>query len=562
MLTVILSWLYIFIICYLLGLGFFTLAAGICRQKIDRVPISLLTVLGIMVSTVLTSYISCFYKIGMAAHLLLVLLALISGIYHRKKLLACWKKIRPVLFSWEGFFYFCFLLLIAFYTSRGDFHTDTNIYHAQNIRIYEEYGLIRGMGNLQQHFAYNSSYLAFAAVFSMKWLLGQSLHTTTGFLEVFSCIYAFYGLKRWKSHTSHLADGIKLAIPFYVLVIAVRSMSPATDFGAMLLALCLMAAWCDNLEARRDVFLYTLLSIVAVFVLTMKFSACLIILLAVYPGICLLKKKDWRTFFCSLLGGILVLCPFLLRNFLISGWLLYPFDAIDIFQVAWKVPREYLQNDAAQIKVWGRCLYDVNLLDLSPAQWIPTWWAGQERYEQMFLGSVCAGTLLLLVQGLHVLIRRMKICWEKVILIAVIYANILLWFFSAPFIRYGLAFLFAVPGLALGTWCTHEKKGLYSLVSGCLVFGIIVCLSSYWNQYITDDGVFLKHHLSDPYYINQKDYDQGTMEAVQINGNTVYYNAGDAEINSYFTCPGTCYKTMLDRTTLMGDKITDGFQPG
>ena len=563
MLTVLLSWLYIFTICFLLGLGFFSLASEICGKITDKTkaPISLLTVLGILSATVITSYISCFYKIGMAAHLILVLLALLSGILHRKLLLSYWKKIKPALFSWEGFFYLCFLLLIAFFTSRGDFHTDTNIYHAQNIRIYEEFGLIKGMGNLQQHFAYNSSYLAFAAAFSMKWLLGQSLHTTTGFLEAFLSIYAFYGLKRWKDHSSHLADGIKLAIPFYVLVILVRSMSPATDFGTMLLVLYLIAAWCDNLEDQKDVFLYALLSVLAVFVLTMKFSACLLVLLAVYPGIRLLKKKNWKTFFFSLLGGILVLCPFLIRNFLISGWLLYPVDAIDLFHVAWKVPAEYLQNDSAQIKVWGRCLYDVSLLHLSPAQWIPTWWAGQERYEQLLLGSVAVGTLLLLVQGIHCLLHKVKICWDKVILIAVLYANILLWFFNAPFIRYGLAFLFAVPALALGTWCTHEKKGLYSLVSGCLVFGIIVCLSPYWDHYITDDCVFLKQHLSDPYYISQKDYDQGTMKSVEINGNEIYYNAGDAEINSYFTCPGTCYKTMLDRTTLMENTIADGFCP-
>ena len=231
----------------------------------------------------------------------------------------------------------------------------------------------KGMGNLQQHFAYNSSYLAFAAVFSMKWLLGQSLHTTTGFLEVLFCIYAFYGLKRWKSHKKHLADCVKLGIPFYVLVILIRSMSPATDFGTMLFVQYLLAAWCDNLEEKKDIFFYSLLSVVAVFVATMKFSACLIVLLAIYPAVCLLRDRQWKTIVFFLLSGILVVCPFLIRNFLISGWLLYPFDKIDLFHVAWKIPREYLVEDSARIKVWGRCLYDVELLNLSPVQWIPYW---------------------------------------------------------------------------------------------------------------------------------------------------------------------------------------------
>ena len=559
MITVVLSWIYIFIICFLLGVGVFSLGTKLCGKKDFTASVSLLTVLGVMVSTVIASYISCVAGIGMPAHLFLVLLAGLSAVWQRRQLVMYWKKIKPVVLSWEGFFYFCFILFIAFFASRGEFHTDTNIYHAQNIRIYEEYGLIKGMGNLQQHFAYNSSYLAFAAVFSMKWLLGQSLHTTTGFLEVLFCIYAFYGLKRWKSHKKHLADCVKLGIPFYVLVILIRSMSPATDFGTMLFVQYLLAAWCDNLEEKKDIFFYSLLSVVAVFVATMKFSACLIVLLAIYPAVCLLRDRQWKTIVFCLLSGILVVCPFLIRNFLISGWLLYPFDKIDLFHVAWKIPQEYLVEDSARIKVWGRCLYDVELLNLSPVQWIPYWWSGQERYEQMLLGSVLAGTLLLGVQAIYGRIRRAQIAWDKVVLAAVIYINIVLWFFMAPFIRYGLAFLFAVPMLALGEWCSAEKKGFYSIVCGGLVFCIVVCLSPYWDRYITDGGVFLKHHLTDPYYIKQQDYDRGNMESMQINGNEIYFDAAYDEINSYFTCPGTCYKSMLERSTLMGDEITDGF---
>ena len=154
MVTIILSWIYIFIICFLLGVGFCSLGLKICGKGDwdQKIPITLFTVMGIMVSTVSASYISCVTKVGMFANLLLIVLAIGSAIWQKKLIIAYWKKSKPIIFSWEGFFYLCFVLLIAFCTSRGEFHTDTNIYHAQNIRIYEEYGLIKGMGNLQQHF--------------------------------------------------------------------------------------------------------------------------------------------------------------------------------------------------------------------------------------------------------------------------------------------------------------------------------------------------------------------------------------------------------------------------
>lgn len=147
-----------------------------------------------------------------------------------------------------GVFLGCFILLIAFFTSRGEFHTDTNIYHAAAIRLYEEYGVLKGAGNLQLHYAYNSAYLAFASIFSLRWLFGQSIHTTTGFLEVIMCLYAFYGLKEFKRHKRHMTDMMKVGILFYTLVNMTRSMSPATDYAVMYFVLFIITAWCEQFE--------------------------------------------------------------------------------------------------------------------------------------------------------------------------------------------------------------------------------------------------------------------------------------------------------------------------
>ena len=70
---------------------------------------------------------------------------------------------------------------------------------------------------------------------------------------------------------------------------------------------------------------------------------------------------------------------------LISGWLIYPFAAIDLFSVDWKIPASYLQNDSDQIKVWGRCLYDVTKINDPVSAWFPVWWGEKDRYEMMLL---------------------------------------------------------------------------------------------------------------------------------------------------------------------------------
>ncbi len=553
MISVILSWIYIFLICTLIGIGVLNLFG-----KKDF-SLSGYLAAGITVITAYVEFLSIFMKIGFCAHLLLLLAALLCGYIMRNKFKQLWRRYRPVICSWEGIFYVGFVLLIAFFTSRGEFHTDTNIYHAAAIRIYEEYGLVKGIGNLQLHYAYNSSYLAFASIFSLKWLLGYSLHTTTGFLETFMCLYAFHGLKDFKCHENHITDMMRIGILLYTLINVTRSMSPATDYATMYFALFIITAWCENLfEGNSDVTVYSLLSVAAVFVVTLKFSSCLLVMLAIYPAYCFIREKKWKEIGAYIFCGCIIICPFLVRNYLISGWLLYPFDGIDIFRTVWKIPKEYLLHDANQIKVWGRCLYDVDKIDMPIRQWLPVWWEHQFRYEQMFLGAVAISAILQLVFLFVRVLKKKKLRPEFIVLHIAIWGNIAVWFFIAPFIRYGLAFLIAVIMIAMGEYLSEKKRGFNSIVTGCLAFCIFVAVSPYWDQYVTDAGVFVKQRLRDPYYIRQKDYDEGSMDSCEINGNVIYFST-EEEINSYHVFPGTCYKPMLERSTLIGDRIEDGF---
>lgn len=554
MLSVILSWIYIFLICMLIGIG----TLSLLRNRHFTLVLYLMS--GIIVITVYAEFFSIFAKIGGCAHAVLLVTALWCGYINRKKIQQFWKQYRPVLLSWEGFFYCCFALLIAFFTSRGEFHTDTNIYHAASIRIYEEYGMVKGIGNLQLHYAYNSSYLAFASIFSLKWLLGYSLHTTTGFLEVVICLYAFHGLRNFQQHENHVTDMMKIGILLYTLVNVIRSMSPATDYATMFFALFIITAWCENLfEGDSDTTVYALLSVAAVFTATLKFSSCLLILIAIYPAVRLIRDRKWKEISACIFCGCLIVCPFLIRNYFISGWLLYPFDGIDLFKTVWKIPKEYLLHDANQIKVCGRCLYDVNKIDMPVSKWLPIWWEHQFRYEKMFLGAVVLGLILQAVMLLMRILRRQRLRSPLIVLHLAIWADIAVWFFMAPFIRYGLAFLIAVIMIAAGEYLSEKKSGFYSIVTGSLMFCILVSVSPYWDQYVTDAGVFVKQRLREPYYIVQQDYDEGSMDSCDINGNKVYFSTGE-EINSYHVFPGTCYKPMLERSTLIGDRIEDGFR--
>lgn len=564
MVIIILSWIYYFFLCGFIGIGLKKILTTVLKRDWEFQGIDYL-ITGIVGITVYASFASIITKVGMLVHLVLLLVAVFSGLLCKKEIKEWLPKAKKLMFSWEGFFYLCFILLIAFFTSRGKFHTDTNIYHAQNIRLYEEYGIIKGMANLQLHYGYNSLYLAFAAIMSLSWLLPWSLHTTTGFIEVILCIYAFHHLRTFKERNSHLEDAGCVAILFYALVNVTGSISPATDYPTMFLSIYMISVWLRAMERKSHYSVYALLSVFAVFLGVLKLSAIAMAAVVIYPAFFLVKEKKWKDIGIYMGLGILILAPYLIRNVIISGWLIYPFEALDLFQVDWKVPLEYLLVDSYQIKVWGRCLYDVNLIDLPVKEWMPIWWEGQERYAQMLLGANVLGLFLAFLNLVYKMVKKIEVRIELIVLYIGMIASALVWFFMAPFIRYGLAFLLTLPLISMASWYDYKKKGLHSIITGTIVVCMFFCFSPYIDNYVTDDGVFLKQNLLEPYYIIPKDYDVGGTESIEIKGNRVYYNAprkGEGEINSYHYFPNTAYKFMLERSTLVSEEIKDGFVPG
>ncbi len=298
--------------------------------------------------------------------------------------------------------------------------------------------------------------------------------------------------------------------------------------------------------------------------MTLKLSTGLLVLLVIFPLVCLIRSGRTKDTFIYLALGLLTAAPFLTRNVIISGWLLYPFAAIDLFQFDWKMPVRYVNIDSSTIKVWARCLYDPNLIDMPFCEWLPVWWEAQERYSQMLiltniLAFILDGALLL-----HRIAAKAKLCWNTILLNLCTFMCLAAWLLLAPFIRYGLAFLLAAPMISVGMWLEtwHKERGtdsFYKLFSGCVVFVMFFVLTPYWDHYFVDDVVFIKQNLTQPYYICQKNYDTSPMEEYDMNGTTIYCPK-EGQITGYDYFPASSYDYMIHTTELRGNSLKDGFR--
>lgn len=561
MIIVLLNWLYIFGITFLTGLGFYKGLSFLMKRQLSFSFFQLI-LCGIAVTTVYAQIWSLFGKVGLAANVLLLLLCIAVVIKNRPFLPAFMRQIKTGYFTpGRIFLYAGLILFIAFCTSRGTIHTDTNLYHAQAVRWYEEYGVVKGLGNLQWHFAYNSSYFAFVALFSLKFLCGQSLHCTTGFMAVILILWSLSRLGSFFQRRYHMTDLCCVAILFYVLVNLVGCISPASDYATMYMVLYLIARWSEVIEENPDdIDAFALLSVFSVYVMTLKLSVGLMVLLVVYPLAYLIKSRRMKDILIYLSLGLVTVLPFLVRNVIISGWLIYPFAAIDLFQFDWKMPVNYVEIDSATIKTWARCLYDPKLVDLPFREWVLVWWDAQERYAQML---VITNVLAVVLDGmifLHKIATKAKICWNTVLLNMCLLGSIAAWLFLAPFIRYGLAFLLAVPLISVGIWMAGEVKGsMYRVFSGGVVFLMFFTLTPYWDHYFSDDLVFIKQNLFQPYYVVQKEYDTSPMQTFDMNGVTVY-SPVEGDVTGYQYFPSSTYDFMIYNTELRGSTLREGFR--
>lgn len=554
MLEVIISFLYELIICLMLGFLITELLKRVIPLR-DNFFSVLIT--GIVSITVLVGFVSIFTGIGAAVTCLVIIADIVGMFLFKKDFLEFTTRIKNYFLAhkWEMVFYTFVAIAISYFTSRGAFHTDTNLYHAANIRIYEETGLVRGMGNIYWNYAYNSMYHAFCAFFSEHWILAKPWHTASGFLGFIFSAYAIHNLKTLNERRIRVSDAGSFAILIYVLNILYYINSPATDFAAMLFSLYMMTEWMRERENADDIATYASLSILGVYIVTLKLSAGPLVLAVIYPAFMLIKEKRVKEILKYLGLGIFVSLPYFVRNYLISGWIAYPFKGLDLFDVQWKMPVDFLDTDVSIITGSGKCLFDMPV-DLPIKQWVPIWWRAQEYYGKfLFIAAVFAGVILV-AHEIYNIIQK-KFDFQVTALLVGVFASFLLWFVQAPFIRYGLAFLLFLPCMAVTEYFAKKRRGFRRIVMGSSAIIIIFFVTPFIDHYIGDNIGFISMHKTEPYYIWQKDYDETEIKDIHI-GNVII-NGTCGAVNSYYAYPSVSGTAVDDRVRAYGASFEDGF---
>ena len=455
MLSVIIIWIYMLFTTFLTGYGIRCLLTRFVPYRVRHMDTYL--VCGLAGVTVYAQVISLFGRVGAAANLILCAACVLTAWLCRRTLGSVLRNVWNNIWGKQAgkrgkMFGILFLFfLFAYGTSRGIIHYDTGLYHAQSIRWIEEYGVVKGLGNLHCRLAYNSASFALSALYSMAFLGGQSYHCAAGFLAWTLSKVCMEMAGSLQQRRLRISDFARVMGFYYLVIIFDEMVSPASDYFMVLFAFYIIIRFLELAEHEvKEIFPYALLCVLGVYLMTVKLSAAFILLLVIYPAYYLIRNRRWREMALYLSLGIVTALPFFIRNVLLSGWLVYPFTQMDLFETAWKIPKGVADYDAKEIQVWGRGYTDVARYDISVKEWLPDWFRSLAGSDKLLVMAAVVSLAVLLVYGIGMLCGwwRRRPC---ILLIQVtVAASFVFWLCTSPLIRYGCVYVYLMSAVVFG----------------------------------------------------------------------------------------------------------------
>ena len=549
MLSVILSWIYIILISYIWGTAFLDIIGKGSSYYVKSAPAVLMA--GLSTLTVYAQIFSIFYKVSLLANIVMIIITLLCVAFKNKALNKGLAIMKAELKTKDIVFVLLLFVLFAYGTSSGFMHYDTDLYHAQSIRWIEEYGVVKGLGNLQTRLAYNSAAFCLSALFSFSFLNIQSFHTLAGlyaFIVMLICRKLFSKEQLLKISLSNVARVVAI---YYILNIFDEMVSPASDYFVTLMILSVVIFFLDLVEEGiDDYFPYALLSLLGLMVFSSKISGAFIILIVIYPVIVLIRDKDIRSILKFLITGLIAVAPFIVRNYYLSGYLIYPIYGIDIFDVEHKIPKGLAWYDSTEIKMYGRGHLDVSRANESLSRWVPDWIKSLDMINKVSFVAALAGLLLLILLIARALIKREKGTLKKYLLIATVNICFVMWFITSPNIRFGCIFLWMAPALCFADayMLFISSKDKLLIYKAFIIIFLAYKAVTFSREFVTE--------FSTEYMICQQDYSKYDAIEYELHGITFYYPK-EGDRMGYDKFPSSPIKA---EDIFIGERIEDGFK--
>ena len=338
---------------------------------------------------------------------------------------------------------------------------DSLAYHMQTVMWNSLYPVVRGLGNLQERFAFNNSSFLYSALTDVGPWNQRSYHVSNTLLIVVLALQGLVGVYRLITSPERRAVNLfralstlpAILVAFDVFFVTFSPDIPILVLGFVLLAhlLALLLVTSDWPETRFHLLMILLVGFAG---LTVKISfaglAAPAILLALV--ITMVERSAGGRALGSLwaaaraplgwaaLIGALFIVPWVARGVVLSG---YPFFPLALFglPVEWRMTEFQVIDTNLWIQSWAR-LPGPHWMDvLSSNDWFARWLEKLPDQVNRMMVIFSVGTLL---AAFLTLARRHTRRWRPFLFLITPLVGLIFWFASAPDVRFAGASLWAL----------------------------------------------------------------------------------------------------------------------
>lgn len=333
-----------------------------------------------------------------------------------------------------------FIVLIV-YALLPPQHGDSPGYHFLSIRWIEDYKIVPGLANIHGRFGFNSSFFVSSAAFAFTKVTGQSLHVLN---IVFVFTYYLWLLNKiyvYKSFTQSIVFVFIAIAMFRQLLIGISSPTPDVFTSIIISYVFITIAEGLILNKKAGEGQSIALILLICFAFTVKLNSFPLSLISVYLAIQshLYKNKNMLCFILA--TCCIIILPWLLRNYILTGYLVYPVYSTGFLHADWQVPFDVLRFDKLLINNGPKMISQnwENVDALSFRQWFPLWLKASVNNGLVInLVLLCAAIIACFATVIVALRNGLnKFFWLAIItLISVIF-----WIYNSPDYRFGYPYL-------------------------------------------------------------------------------------------------------------------------
>lgn len=325
-------------------------------------------------------------------------------------------------------------------------NADTKIYHIQIIKWFNEYGTVPGIANLYPRYGLGSNWFNLISIFKMPFFSNNNYT----WLNATTVIWFFLWLiNNWRYHTNKantsLSNKILAHLNLFIILFFLyewelfRDAANSTnyDFIVTAITIVIILYLIEEILCPPIIKSFSLiLAVLCISLITFKLSGGLVLILLVYYLFSFKKLSYWIITFIT---GIVITSPFLIKNYIITGYLLFPIP-ISVFAPEWQLPlamTDYLRQFIhVTNRYYNHSIDYTHIPELLHGKWIFAWFSGiLLQHKIIILGTFSSFFLFIFNPTVPINIKKLRLLFFLLFLMA------MGWFFSAPSPRFGYGVL-------------------------------------------------------------------------------------------------------------------------